>query len=132
VAWDNLGLAATAGIVNPKCLRDPPEEPCGYSRDNAQMPVGSTDAVIGTRYHNVVGAPMMNRPVISLGYAAKFVDTMTSTGLGRYRHDVQAIAPDAVLNDLDELLGKWDEFSPGVDACQPAVHGGTENVSSRP
>jgi polysaccharide pyruvyl transferase WcaK-like protein len=90
-------------------------EPIESMRDLLRQ-IGSTDAVIGTRYHNVVGALMMNRPVVSVGYAAKFVDVMTSMGLGRYCHDVEAIAPDAVLNDLDELLGKWEEYSPGVDA----------------
>jgi polysaccharide pyruvyl transferase WcaK-like protein len=89
-------------------------EPIASMRDLLDQ-IGSTDAVIGTRYHNVVGALMMNRPVVSLGYAAKFVDVMTSMGLGRYCHDVEAMAPDAVLNDLDELLGKWEEFSPGVE-----------------
>lgn len=89
-------------------------EPIESMRDLLTQ-IGSTDAVIGTRYHNVVGALMMNRPVISLGYAAKFVDVMTSMGLGRFCHDADTIAPDAVLEDLEELLGKWDSFSTGVD-----------------
>jgi polysaccharide pyruvyl transferase WcaK-like protein len=70
--------------------------------------IAETDAVIGTRYHNVVGALMMNRPVVSLGYAAKFVDLMESVGLGSYCHDAAAIDPDAVLADLEKLMVEWD------------------------
>jgi polysaccharide pyruvyl transferase WcaK-like protein len=90
-------------------------EPIGSMRDLLTQ-IGSTDAVIGTRYHNVIGALMMKRPVISLGYAAKFVDVMTSMGLGRFCHDAEAIAPDAVLDDIAELLGNWDAFSADVVA----------------
>jgi polysaccharide pyruvyl transferase WcaK-like protein len=90
-------------------------EPIESMRD-LLIQVGSTDAVIGTRYHNVVGALMMSRPVVSLGYAAKFADVMTAVGLGRFCHDAEAITPDAVMNDLEELLGGWDVLSPGVDA----------------
>lgn len=78
--------------------------------------IGRTDAVIGTRYHNVVGALMMNRPVISLGYAAKFDDVMASMGLGRYCHHVEELDPEAVLGDLHDLLTNWRDFAPAVDA----------------
>jgi polysaccharide pyruvyl transferase WcaK-like protein len=77
--------------------------------------IASTDAVIGTRYHNVVGALMMNRPVVSLGYAARFDEVMKSMGLGDYCHYAESIVPEAVLDDLEELLGNWDGFSAGVD-----------------
>ncbi|MFL6086423.1 MAG: polysaccharide pyruvyl transferase family protein [Mycobacterium sp.] len=77
--------------------------------------IASTDAVIGTRYHNVVGALMLNRPVVSLGYAARFDEVMKSMGLGDYCHHAESIVPEAVLDDLEELLGNWDGFSVGVD-----------------
>ena len=76
--------------------------------------IASTDAVIGTRYHNVVGALMMNRPVVSLGYAARFDEVMKNMGLGDYCHHAESIVPEAVLDDLDELIGKWKELSPGI------------------
>ncbi|GFG54431.1 hypothetical protein CQY20_00855 [Mycolicibacterium agri] len=77
--------------------------------------IAATDAVIATRYHNVVGALMMNRPVVSLGYAARFDEIMKSMGLGDYCHHAESIVPEAILADLDELLEKWDAFSPTVD-----------------
>jgi polysaccharide pyruvyl transferase WcaK-like protein len=75
--------------------------------------IAETDAVIGTRYHNVVGALMMDRPVVSLGYAAKFGDLMESMGLGSFCHDASAIEPDAVLADLEILSAKWDVLGDG-------------------
>lgn len=91
------------------------DEPIGSMSDLLEQ-IGRTDAVIGTRYHNVVGALMMNRPVISLGYAAKFVDVMDSVGLGRYCHNAETVEPEAVLRDLHELLSRWQDHSPAVEA----------------
>ena len=85
------------------------------SIDDVLTQIASTDAVIATRFHNVVGALMMGRPVISLGYGAKFIDVMSSVGLAGYCHDVESFSPDAVLNDLDELHGGWQEFAPLVE-----------------
>jgi hypothetical protein len=36
-------------------------------------------------------------------------------GLGDYCHHAESIVPEAVLDDLEELLGNWDGFSAGVD-----------------
>jgi polysaccharide pyruvyl transferase WcaK-like protein len=87
-------------------------EPIESMRD-LLVQIGETDAVIGTRYHNVVGALMLERPVVSLGYAAKFVDLMEGMGLGNFCHDASAIEPDAVLADLEKLFVEWDVLVDG-------------------
>jgi polysaccharide pyruvyl transferase WcaK-like protein len=56
---------------------------------------------------------MLERPVVSLGYAAKFVDLMEGMGLGNFCHDASAIEPDAVLADLEKLFVEWDVLVDG-------------------
>ena len=87
------------------------------SIDDLLKQIAYTDAVVATRFHNVVGALMMDRPVISLGYSAKFNDVMTGVGLGDYCHHADSFSPDAVLRDLDELQGNWPKFGPQVEAA---------------
>jgi polysaccharide pyruvyl transferase WcaK-like protein len=76
--------------------------------------IGTTGAVIATRYHNVVGGLMMVRPVVSIGYADKNAELMDDCGLGAYCHHVEQFDPDAVLADLDSLLGRWPALEPIV------------------
>ena len=77
--------------------------------------IGRTDLVVATRYHNLVGALMMGRPVISIGYADKNADLMKDVGLGAYCHHVDTFSPDVVLDDLDQLLAQWDQLAPVVE-----------------
>lgn len=48
-----------------------------------------TDVVVASRYHNVVGALALGRPVIALGYASKFDALMTDAGLADYCQHVE-------------------------------------------
>ena len=75
------------------------------------LQVGHTDAVIATRYHNVIAGLMMSRPTVSIGYAQKFRAVMTDYGLGGYCHDVEQVDATSVIADLDAVLGRSDEIT---------------------
>ena len=46
--------------------------------------INQTDVVVATRYHNVIGALISGRPVVSIGYAEKNRDLLRQVGLARY------------------------------------------------
>ncbi len=73
--------------------------------------IASTDAVVATRYHNVVASLMMHRPTVSIGYADKNRDLMASAGLGAYTHHVDAIDVERVVGDLVEQLEDRDRIA---------------------
>ena len=77
--------------------------------------IGRTDAVIATRYHNVVGALMMARPTVSIGYAEKNKEVMDDVGLGTYCHHVENFSSECVLRDLDRVLEQWSAHLPLVE-----------------
>jgi polysaccharide pyruvyl transferase WcaK-like protein len=77
--------------------------------------IGRTDAVIATRYHNVIGALMMGRPVVSLGYASRFDEAMRNVGLEKYCHHAEHVVPQTVLDHLFEVIGEWDSIARQVD-----------------
>lgn len=66
--------------------------------------VARTDAVVATRFHNVVASLMLSRPTVSIGYAEKNRELMSDFGLGAYCHDVERIDPATVVADLERAL----------------------------
>ena len=76
--------------------------------------IARTDAVIATRFHNVLGAVMMERPTVSIGYAEKNVELMESMGLGDFCHHVDRFEVDHVLDDFAALMDRWDDLAHGV------------------
>lgn len=72
--------------------------------------VARTDAVVGTRYHNVIAGLMMSRPTVAIGYAGKFRDLMTQFGLDTYCHDVDDVVIDSVVADIDTVLARSSEI----------------------
>lgn len=74
--------------------------------------IAMTDGVIATRYHNVIAALMLSRPTVAIGYAPKFVEVMSTFGLGGSCHDIGQVDVDTVMNDLERLLGRSHELVP--------------------
>ncbi|MFI6938004.1 polysaccharide pyruvyl transferase family protein [Streptomyces sp. NPDC050418] len=63
----------------------------------------AADAVVATRYHNLICALRTSTPTLALGYAAKNDDLMRDWGLGAYTHPARTIDPDRLLVQLREL-----------------------------
>ena len=56
--------------------------------------------VIATRYHNVICALKLGKPVISLGYSAKNLDLMADAGLAEFSQFAHAL-------DVDQLIKQF-------------------------
>ena len=61
------------------------------------------DAVVATRYHNVVCALRTRRPTVSVGYAEKNRALMGAFGLGGYCQRADTFDADVVLDQLHRL-----------------------------
>ncbi len=56
-----------------------------------------TDCIIASRFHNVVLALMLNKPVIGLSYHEKFRPLMDGVGLGEFCHDIEKFEIDTII-----------------------------------
>lgn len=65
--------------------------------------LAGTDVVVATRFHNVVFALMLDKPVISLGYAAKNEALLQGTGLGKYCQHIERFDLDRLILDFIEV-----------------------------
>lgn len=78
--------------------------------------MAACDAVVATRYHNVIGGILAGRPTVSLGYAEKNAEVMRSVGLGEYCQDLVSFDRQLLLAQLREVEQRWPELEPGVTA----------------
>lgn len=79
-----------------------------------------TEIVVASRYHNVVCALRMGRPVISLGYAGKNDVLLQDAGLADFCHHIETFDPAQVLQQIEIMrcnrLDLIDGVNRSVDA----------------
>lgn len=71
--------------------------------------IAQTDVVVATRFHNVLCSLMLNKPVISLGYAKKNDVLMAEMGLGDYCQYVEEFAVEALIEQFLTLTTAVDQ-----------------------
>lgn len=72
--------------------------------------IAGTDIVVGTRYHTVVAALMLGRPVISVGYAAKFEAIMANFGQAEHCENIEKFTVADVIAKIDRLVADYAEI----------------------
>lgn len=65
--------------------------------------IAQTDLVVATRFHNVLLAFLLERPVISIEYAQKNNDLMAEMGFADYCHSIETFDSAAVLAQVERL-----------------------------
>jgi polysaccharide pyruvyl transferase WcaK-like protein len=63
----------------------------------------ATDIVVATRFHNVLCALMLNKPVLSLGYAQKNDVLMAEMGLDHYCQQIEEFSVERLIVQFTEL-----------------------------
>lgn len=69
------------------------------SVDELLLQLSSLDIVVSSRFHNLVLALMLEKPVFAISYQEKFQPLMDGVGLGEFYLDIDHI-------DIDQLIGK--------------------------
>lgn len=65
--------------------------------------LNATDMVVATRFHNVLCSLMLNKPVISLGYAQKNDVLMDEMGLTDYCQAIEEFTVECLITQFTEL-----------------------------
>ncbi|MFD0417355.1 polysaccharide pyruvyl transferase family protein [Streptomyces sp. NPDC127108] len=72
--------------------------------------MAAADAVVATRYHNLVCALKAGVPTLALSYAAKSDALMAQMGLGAYCHSAREVDADRLLEQFRALEGRSAEL----------------------
>ena len=62
-----------------------------------------TDVVVATRFHNVLLALMLGKPVLALSYHEKVDSLMAAMGMAQYCHPVRALDPERLMEQFTML-----------------------------
>jgi polysaccharide pyruvyl transferase WcaK-like protein len=65
--------------------------------------IALTDAVVATRFHNILFALLLERPVVSVGYTDKNDALMEEMGLGAYRQNIESLDTRVLIRQFTEL-----------------------------
>ncbi|MGD2131291.1 MAG: polysaccharide pyruvyl transferase family protein [Maricaulaceae bacterium] len=76
--------------------------------------LAQVDVAIGSRYHNVVGAMMLEKPVIALGYSPRFPALMNHYAMGEFCQDVWDFDLDKLRSDFTEISANAAEVSAAI------------------
>lgn len=89
------------------------------------------DCLVVSRYHNIVGAALTAKPVISLNYRPKNGELMTALGLERFQHPLDLSDGDRIRRQFTELRGKADDVARQLEARSREYRRRTEQQWTR-
>ena len=70
----------------------------------------SVDTVVATRYHNVLCALKLAKPVVSIGYAAKNEALMAEMGLADFCQRVPSLDVERLVEQFTDLENRRDQL----------------------
>jgi polysaccharide pyruvyl transferase WcaK-like protein len=76
--------------------------------------MGETELLVATRFHNVVCALMMAKPVISLSYAKKNDVLLGEMGLGDFCQHIECLNLDRLKVQFERLMRERDLHVPAI------------------
>ena len=65
--------------------------------------LGASDLVVSPRFHNLIVALLLNKPVIAIAYHEKFLEMMRDLGLSKYTVQIEQLDGDALIRKLIDL-----------------------------
>jgi polysaccharide pyruvyl transferase WcaK-like protein len=74
--------------------------------------LAATDVVVATRFHNILLALMLTKPVVSIAFHHKCVSLMSEMGLSQYCQDIHHLDVEKLITQFSDLVKKQDELKP--------------------
>jgi len=84
-----------SGLMGPNIIDEPAQ-----SAGELLSQLVQTDIVVASRFHNVLLALMLKKPVIAISFHEKVDSLMRTMGLTRFCHDIEHIDVDALIKQL--------------------------------
>ena len=95
------------------------------SVDDVLAQLAATDVVVATRFHNVLLAMVLGKPVIAITFHQKCDALMNQMQLSEYRHDLNHIDPNALIEQFQALERSREDvkrtLEQGVEVARKAL-----------
>jgi len=76
--------------------------------------LAATDIVVATRFHNVLLALILSKPVIAISFHHKCASLMSNMGLAEYCHDINHM-------DANRLIGQFQDLEKNMEKLKPVI-----------
>jgi polysaccharide pyruvyl transferase WcaK-like protein len=83
-----------------------------YSTDDLLSQIAATDAVVATRFHNILLALLCEKPVISISFHHKCDSLMAAMGMSDYCLNSGDLEPDRLIETFCRLEANADALKP--------------------
>jgi len=87
--------------------------------------IAATDIVVATRFHNVLLALFLNKPVISVSFHHKCASLMGDMGMEKYSHDIDRMNAARLIEQFQDLEKNAERVRPlirqKVEQCRKAL-----------
>jgi polysaccharide pyruvyl transferase WcaK-like protein len=91
-------LTASLGWYDGERIVDQP----AISVDQLLPQIAETDLIVATRFHNVLLAFLLNKPVIAISFHHKCTSLMSQMGLEKYTHDINRMNADELIEQFQD------------------------------
>jgi polysaccharide pyruvyl transferase WcaK-like protein len=119
IQYDTEAIEQFVGVVNSRGIPTAPPflivEPAPTVEELLRQ-IGETEAVISARYHNLVLALILSKPVIALSDHGKLNSVVTEFGLGRYLVPLRNLTSDALIDRFRQLETEVERLRPRLKA----------------
>jgi polysaccharide pyruvyl transferase WcaK-like protein len=119
------------GYTNGSIIDDP-----GASVDDVLSQLAATDLVVASRFHNVLLALMLGKPVLAISYNEKVDALMASAGLAEFCQDIERIDLEKMTRQFDELEEKASctrlQLKRNAEACRLALDDQYDRIFNHP
>jgi polysaccharide pyruvyl transferase WcaK-like protein len=85
-----------------------------FSVEQLLSQLARTDVVVSPRFHNIILALMLNKPVVSLSYNEKFDSLMTDLGLKKFCQNMDELDIDKLIEQFMELENNAEKLMPNI------------------
>jgi len=104
-------------------------DPVGSLHDLMRQ-IGQTDVIVATRFHNVVCALKLGKPIVSLGYADKNNVLMAEMGVGRFCQHIERLDLDLLIEQFTELVADRKSYEQRIRSANLAYQERLEHQDS--
>jgi len=110
-----LALAPEGGVLLEPFL-------AALNLSDVMRQMADADLVVATRFHNVVCALRVGRPVISLGYAEKNRALVADFGLAEFAQDAEDFDPGLLQRHTDYVIARSAAYTAGIASQVTQYH----------
>jgi polysaccharide pyruvyl transferase WcaK-like protein len=85
------------------------------SVDELLSQLAGTDLVVASRFHNVLLALMLRKPVVAISFHEKVDSLMSAMGFTRFCHDIEHVDVEQLIEQFNELDSTSDDIRRTLD-----------------